>query len=101
LQKGLFSQADYWNELPDAIHILYVDDEPGLLDIGKMFLEKSGDFSVTTIGSATAAPGLHIKEEFDATISDYQIPGMDGAQFAEHTHKHISTVDHRHYHPGG
>jgi hypothetical protein len=26
------------------ISILYVDDEPGLLDIGKLYLEQSGDF---------------------------------------------------------
>jgi len=33
-------------------HILYVDDEPGLLEIGKMFLEQSGQFRVDTISSA-------------------------------------------------
>jgi len=36
-------------------HILYVDDEPGLLEIGKMFLEQSGQFSVDTITSAPSA----------------------------------------------
>ena len=28
--------------------ILYVDDEPDLLEIGKRFLEESGEFTVTT-----------------------------------------------------
>ena len=31
-----------------AIRVLFVDDEPGMLDIGKLFLERSGDFAVTT-----------------------------------------------------
>ena len=35
--------------------ILYVDDEPGLLEIGKMFLEQGGRFSVETITSAAEA----------------------------------------------
>ncbi|MDO9034438.1 MAG: response regulator, partial [Methanoregula sp.] len=57
-----------------AIRILYVDDEPGLLDIGKRFLERTGDFSVTIIDSAPAALALLKKENFDAIISDYQMP---------------------------
>ncbi len=65
----------------DAIRVLYVDDETGLLEIGKLFLEESGDFSVTTIDSATAALRLLEKENFDAIVSDYQIPGMDGIEF--------------------
>ena len=47
-------------------HILYVDDEPSLLDIGKLFLEVSVDFSVTTALSATEGIRLLEKEKFDA-----------------------------------
>ena len=28
--------------------LLYVDDEPDLLDLGKIFLERTGEFSVVT-----------------------------------------------------
>ena len=35
--------------------LLYVDDEPGLLEIGKLFLEHTGDFSVTCVLSAKEA----------------------------------------------
>ncbi|WP_440949922.1 PAS domain S-box protein [Methanosphaerula subterraneus] len=58
--------------------LLYVDDEPGLLDIGRLFLEESGEFSVVTIDSASAALDLLRQEAFDAIISDYQMPEMDG-----------------------
>lgn len=37
------------------ISVLYVDDEPDLLKIGKLFLERSGDFTVTTVSGATEA----------------------------------------------
>jgi PAS domain S-box-containing protein len=67
--------------MADTLHVLYVDDEPDLLDISKMFLEESGDFSVTTIVSAPDALELLNKEQFDVVISDYQMPGMDGIQF--------------------
>jgi hypothetical protein len=32
--------------MADKIRVFYVDDEPGLLEIGKLFLEHSGDFTV-------------------------------------------------------
>ena len=62
------------------IALLYVDDEQDLLNLGKLFLEREGEFSVTT----TTSPGevLRLLEEkaFDAVISDYQMPGMDGIE---------------------
>ena len=64
-----------------TIRILYVDDEPGLLEIGKIFLEGSGEFKVTTALSAAEAIRVLDKEKIDAIVSDYQMPGMDGIQF--------------------
>ena len=64
-----------------AIRVLYVDDESDLLEISKIFLERSGPFSVDTITSAPAAlTQLNVKT-YDAIISDYQMPEMDGIEF--------------------
>ena len=67
-----------------AIRVLFVDDESPLLDIGKVFLEKSGDFTVMTATSASDAIRLLEQERFDVIVSDYQMPDMDGIQFLKH-----------------
>jgi PAS domain S-box-containing protein len=62
----------------DRISLLYVDDEPNLLDTGKLFLERGGDFSVDTVMSAAEALSSLERTMYDAVISDYQMPEMDG-----------------------
>jgi CheY-like chemotaxis protein len=63
------------------ISVLYVDDEPLLLDIGKLFLERSGTFRVDIQGSAPAALEILKTRSYDAIVSDYQMPEMDGIAF--------------------
>jgi PAS domain S-box-containing protein len=63
------------------ISVLYVDDELALLDICKVFLERSGELSVEVASSATCALDLITKQKFDAVVSDYLMPGMDGIEF--------------------
>ncbi len=63
------------------ISLLYVDDEPDLLDLCKIFLEREGEFSVVTVTSAPGALQLLKERTFDAIISDYQMPVMDGIEF--------------------
>ncbi|MCX6697173.1 MAG: PAS domain S-box protein, partial [Methanoregula sp.] len=67
--------------MAEKIRVLYVDDEPLLLEVGKQFLEKSGDFAVTTATSAPDAIRLLEQETFDTIVSDYQMPEMDGIEF--------------------
>ena len=50
--------AIYYYIMADGIHVLYVDDEPSLLEIGKLFLEQSSRFIVDTITSAPEALAL-------------------------------------------
>ncbi|MFA5348547.1 MAG: PAS domain S-box protein [Methanoregula sp.] len=73
-------------------HILYVDDEPGLLEIGKLFLEQNGLFSVDTITSAPEALRIILEKGYDAIISDYQMPGMDGIEFLKQVRASGNTV---------
>ena len=64
--------------------ILYVDDEPTLLEVGKMFLELTGTLRVETAISAAKAIE-HLKEtSFDCVVADYQMPEMDGIAFLKY-----------------
>ena len=60
--------------------LLYIDDEPALLEIGRLFLERTGDFTVTCTGSGQEALRELVKTRFDAIVSDYQMQGMDGIE---------------------
>ena len=70
-----------------TISILYVDDEPMLLDVGKLYIERSGNFSVSTAEDAKAGLNLLNEQSFDCIISDYQMPGMDGIEFLQEFRK--------------
>lgn len=64
--------------------MLYVDDEPALLDIGKEFLEKTGTISVDTAHSVNEAKIRLSANYYDAIVSDYQMPMTDGIQFLKY-----------------
>ena len=66
------------------ISVLYVDDEPALLDIGKVFLEKSGSITVECSPSAADAQDLLKKRSYDAIVSDYQMPVKNGIEFLKY-----------------
>jgi PAS domain S-box-containing protein len=60
------------------ITLLYFDDEPDLLELGKLFLEQDSQFIVDTAVSPQEGLALLASKQYDAVISDYQMPGMDG-----------------------
>jgi len=59
-------------------HILYVDDEEALLDISRIFLERAGGITVDVTTSSIEALRMILAGRYDAVISDYQMPEMDG-----------------------
>jgi PAS domain S-box-containing protein len=75
--------------MPD---VLYVDDEPALLDLGKTFLELSGQFRVDT--STTVKDALEkVKQRmYDGIISDYQMPDMNGIEFLHYIRKNYKDI---------
>jgi len=65
----------------NCINILCVDDEPALLELCRLYLERDGHYNVDTAISALSALDLLKKNQYQAIISDYQMPEMDGIEF--------------------
>ncbi|MDP3395222.1 MAG: PAS domain S-box protein [Methanoregula sp.] len=61
--------------------VLYVDDEPALLELGKLFLERTLEFRVDVALSAIDALASPAFPSYDVIVSDYQMPEMDGIAF--------------------
>ena len=57
--------------------ILVVDDEAGILDTTRQFLEKMGH-DVLTAGDVSAATELIRENHFDVVVSDIVLPGLTG-----------------------
>ncbi|MFA4878417.1 MAG: PAS domain S-box protein, partial [Methanoregula sp.] len=58
--------------------ILYVDDDPMLLEVGKHSIEDNRGFSVDCARSGREALKMIATGQYDAVVSDYQMPKMDG-----------------------
>jgi PAS domain S-box-containing protein len=75
-----------------VIHVLSIDDEPALLDLTRLFLEQTGEFSVNPVVSAEEALGLLADHHYDIIVSDYQMPGMNGITFLQNLRRSGNTV---------
>lgn len=66
------------------MRVLLVDDEPDLLKQGEIFLKREiEEVDVETTTSGKEAFQLVKNENFDAIISDYILPDMDGIEILE------------------
>jgi PAS domain S-box-containing protein len=77
-----------------VISILYIDDEPDLLEIAKLFLEQKKDIRVDTGVSAIEAV-KNLKQNprsHDVVISDYMMPELDGISFLKKIRELDSTL---------
>jgi PAS domain S-box-containing protein len=72
--------------------VLYVDDEPVLLEIVKIFLEKTKEFTIDVTTSVNDAVKSEKLNSYDAIISDYQMPGMDGISFLKYVHTEFGDI---------
>jgi PAS domain S-box-containing protein len=74
------------------LHILYLDDDPIILDIGKSYLEKDGEFIVDTTSSADEALSLLSQFPYDGIVSDYLMPYMNGIEFLKLVRKNHPNI---------
>jgi PAS domain S-box-containing protein len=72
--------------------LLYVDDEPSLLELAKVYLERTNTFSVAIATSAKEGLELLKKTPFDAIISDYAMPQIDGIEFLKTVRKEYGDI---------
>jgi PAS domain S-box-containing protein len=63
------------------IRVLMVDDDPAMLKVAKIFLERSQDMKVGTTESARGAMERLSDGHYDVIVSDYMMPEMDGISF--------------------
>ncbi|PKG32885.1 PAS domain S-box protein [Methanoregula sp.] len=78
--------------MQDDIRVLYVDDEEGLLELGKIFLEQDTRFTVDISPSAVTSLMSPSLLTYDAIIADYQMPSMDGIEFLKEVRKRSQTL---------
>ncbi|NMB78579.1 MAG: response regulator, partial [Methanomicrobiales archaeon] len=69
------------------ISVLYVDDEPDLLELCKVFLEQDTEFCVDTLQFPKEVPGRLATRTYDAIVCDYLMPEMDGISVLKEVRK--------------
>ena len=72
---------NYAIEGKNRLEVLYVDDEIHMRDSFKQFMEYQFAVNVITASSPIVAFDMMKEREFDAIVSDYQMPEMDGLEF--------------------
>jgi len=80
-----------YEDHPDFLSILHVDDEATFLAVSKIYLERRG-ICVITAGSVRDALPLIDTWSFDVILSDYEMPGTDGLAFLKMLRERKCTI---------
>jgi HD-like signal output (HDOD) protein/CheY-like chemotaxis protein len=68
----------------NAIRVLFVDDEPRVLEgLKRMLRPKRNEWQMTFVGSAQAALDALRAEPCEVVVTDMRMPGMSGAELLE------------------
>ena len=68
----------------DEIRVLHVDDDPRLLELSELFLQRESDrFDVETATAVDDALARLDEDAIDCVVSDYDMPGATGIEFLE------------------
>lgn len=68
-------------EPANKVHILLVDDDDDLLYISRRFIEQFEGFIVDTVSSAKKGLERLRENSYDAIVSDYDMPELNGIAF--------------------
>ena len=69
--------------MSEPIRVLHVDDDDAFLDLAAEALPLEGAFEVTAESDPSVALERFGRESFDAVVSDYEMPEMDGIELLE------------------
>ncbi|GEM_PF-2342251 len=58
------------------IRVLLIDDEPALIEVGTLFLERSGTLSIDSAMNFQLAIEKLKNESFDVIVADYTLPSI-------------------------
>src|SRR4030043_172363 len=76
----------------EAIKVLHVDDDLVFLEVAKQCLEMQDEIDVDTVSSVDEALEKLKQKDYDAVVSDYQMPGKDGLEFLKELREKGNTV---------
>jgi DNA-binding NtrC family response regulator len=64
-----------------AIRVLHVDDDVGLLEVTKQILMMDNNFEIEVATPVTEAFKRLEQQNYDAVVSDYEMPMKNGLEF--------------------
>src|SRR4030066_2240555 len=75
-----------------AIKVLHVVDDLVFLEVAKQCLEMQDEINVDTVSSVDEALEKMKQKDYDAVVSDYQMPDKDGLEFLRELREEGNTV---------